>query len=141
MLFGWLCIRGPPIRRLPSDRLRTPLGDRPVLRPAPPPTQENRSPIARTPARSGFTHRPTADGALAWGRGKLLPEHRSQATHASHCVVYAPLEASRTGAFLVGTRSLGRHDDHAIISSTSWSYRSSMLWMSPSLPFLRAHSR
>ena len=40
----------------------------------------------------------------------------------------------------VGTRDCGSHD-HAIIPSTSWSKRSSMAWMSPSLPFLRAHSR
>ena len=30
---------------------------------------------------------------------------------------------------------------YAMSSSTSWSRRSSMLWMSASLPFLRAHSR
>jgi hypothetical protein len=38
-------------------------------------------------------------------------------------------------------RSIRYMRRYAISSSTSWSRRSSMLWVSPSLPFLRAHSR
>ena len=124
---------------------------RPAMRPPSsatyphPASQKNRSPGNGTPARSG------SRAGLPWAAIKLRVEvdyhpPSARAPLASHPrttlhLVHAPLKASQAGAFLVGIPSLGDHDDHAISSSTSWSRRSSRLWMSASLPFLRAHSR
>jgi hypothetical protein len=92
--------------------------------------QENRSPTAGTPARSGS--RPE----LTWTAlylGVEVNHHPSRARAPLAChpsttlhIVDTSLKASHAGALLVRTCSRGSHD-HAIISSTSWSKRSSTL--------------
>src|SRR5215216_2029038 len=79
-----------------------------------PPTQKNRSPIPRAPARSGSL------AALTWTVLYLRVEvnhHPSgaRAPLASHPrttlnVVDTPLNASQAGALLVGTSSCSSHD-------------------------------
>jgi hypothetical protein len=102
------------------------------------PTMQPPIPTARPhPQRKGAgTSNATVSGALAWGRGKPPPAHCPSTARKPP----TPLKASQAGALLVGARCRGDHD-HAISSSTSWSRRSSRLWMSASLPLLRAHSR
>ena len=99
-----------------------------------PAPRENRSPIARAPARRGLLA--ALQWAALWLRVEVNHHPRStRAALASHPrttlhVVHTPLKASQAGALLVGTRSRSVHD-HAKSSSTSWSRRSSKLWMSP----------
>jgi hypothetical protein len=122
---------------------------RPAMQPPIPTTHPNPQHKDRSPA-NGTPARRESLAALPWTALWLRVEvnHHppsARAPLASHPpttlnVVHAPLKASHAGALLVGTRSWSNHD-HAINSSTSWSRRSSKLWMSPSLPFLRAHSR
>src|SRR5215218_20568 len=79
-----------------------------------PATQKNRSPIARTPARSGSrTMLPWP--ALRLGIDVNHYPSRSQAPLASHPrttlnVVHTSLKASRADALLVGTPSRSSHD-------------------------------
>src|SRR5215218_6592868 len=79
-----------------------------------PSTQENLSPIARTPARCGSQ---AALTSAASGLAVEVDHHTPTARAPLAChprptldVVDTPFKASHAGAFLVGTRSLGGHD-------------------------------
>ena len=112
--------------------------------PPPPRNARNRSPANEAPARR------ESRAALAWSalRRRVDVDHHSRGSRAplagypliAPCVVHAPIEAPQARTLFVRSRSSGGHD-HAINSSTSWSYRSSRAWISSSFPFLRANSR
>jgi hypothetical protein len=81
----------------------------------------------------------------AWGRGKPPPAQcqstaRMPPNHHAQCRTHVRQSIASKCAPRKNLLSW-RPRSHAISSSMSWSRRSSRLWMSASLPFLRAHSR
>jgi hypothetical protein len=97
--------------------------------PPPPRNAKEPEPHGQGSGPKRITRRPTVNGDLAWGRRRLPPAHCQNTARRPPTkldIVHTPLKASQAGALLVGTRSLGGHD-HAKISSTSWSKRSSTL--------------